>query len=141
MLRTLSLLVLPLVAAFAEGAPLIPGSGLESPGATTAKPTGGDPGYTMFIFIGLMVVVFWFVAIRPQKKEERRRRELLAAMKRGDKVVTIGGAHGVIESVGEESVEVRLGDPDKGPVVTFNKGAIGQNLSADAAAKAGDGKK
>ncbi|MCK6489916.1 MAG: preprotein translocase subunit YajC [Planctomycetes bacterium] len=114
------------------------GSGPAGPaGGAEGAPAAAQQGNPLFMIL-LMVGVFafmWFVMIRPQRKEEKRRKEMIEQTKRGDRVVTIGGAHGTVEAVGEQTVDVRLGDESKGVVVTFNKTAVGQNLSGEAGAK------
>jgi len=42
----------------------------------------------------LLVVVFYFILIRPQQKQQKVRKEMLGSLKKGDRVVTIGGIHG-----------------------------------------------
>lgn len=117
-----------LALATAGDAPAAP----AAPGPDGAPAAAGGPGpWGMLIFLGLMVAFMWFFIIRPQRKEEKRRKEMVEAIKRGDKVVTIGGAHGVVESVGETTIDIKLGTGDSGAVVTFNKGAVSQNLAAE----------
>ena len=125
--------------AFAEqsGAPLSP---VDPAGSGGAPGTGGAPAaaapQSPYFFIVMMVGVFafmYFVMIRPQRKEEKRRKEMLSALKRGDKVVTIGGVHGTVETVGEQTIDVRVGSGSDTIVATFNKGAVNANMSAEAA--------
>ena len=129
-----ALLLLLATTVFAEASgpgavPVVaPVEGVAPAGAAAQQPS-------MLPSILLMVGIFafmWFVLIRPQKKEEKRRKEMIEAMKRGDKVVTIGGVHGVVETVGESTIDVRVGD-GSGLVVTYNKGAVQQNVSAEQA--------
>jgi len=105
-------------------------------GAAPAAASQSSPLFMILMMVGVFAFM-WFVMIRPQKKEEKRRKEMIEATKRGDKVVTIGGAHGTVEAVGEGTIDVRLGgDGDKGGmVVTFNKAAVSANLSGEQAAK------
>jgi preprotein translocase subunit YajC len=127
--------------AFAEaagpGAPAAP----DAPAGAGPAAVGAAPSMIPSILLMVGIVVFmYFVMIRPQRKEEARRKEMLAALKRGDQVTTIGGAHGVIETVGEQTIDVRIGSGDKTLVVTFNKGAVNGNLTAEQAV-ADQGKK
>ncbi|NRA37180.1 MAG: preprotein translocase subunit YajC [Planctomycetes bacterium] len=75
------------------------------------------------IMLLLMLAFMYFVLIRPQGKEQKRRKNMMSAIKVGDKVVTIGGIHGVIERCGEEDVDVKVTD---GTLITFNLGAVSQ---------------
>ena len=68
----------------------------------TPKRPGG--GYESIIFIVLIVVVLYFLILRPQKKKEKEHREMLSKVQRGDRVVTIGGVYGAVETVKEEYV-------------------------------------
>lgn len=107
------------------------------PGAPGA-PQGGFGGWGMLIFLGLMVLMMWFMVIRPQKKEEKRRKEMVDSTKRGDEVVTIGGVHGTVEAVGEATIDVRIGKGAESVVATFNKGAVSSNVTNE---RANSGKK
>ncbi|HUF95060.1 MAG TPA: preprotein translocase subunit YajC [Acidimicrobiia bacterium] len=65
--------------------------------------TGGG-GTTTLIFLGLMVAVFYFFIIRPQRQRQKAQQELSASLEIGDDVRTIGGIHGRILTIDEESV-------------------------------------
>lgn len=69
----------------------------------------------------LIIVIFYFFLIRPQNKKQKETQKMLDALKKGDKVVTIGGIHGVISSVKEHSVIVKVDDNAK---IEFNRSAI-----------------
>lgn len=60
--------------------------------------------------IVLMGVIFYFLLYRPQKKEQKKRAELLDALKKGDKVVTIGGIHGVITALNDKIVTLKVAE-------------------------------
>ena len=53
----------------------------------------------MLIFLGIMVLVFWLLIIRPQRKQQKKQEEFLASLKPGDRVVTSGGVVGRISSM------------------------------------------
>lgn len=76
----------------------------------------GDPksggGSFQLIFLGLMIVVFWFFMIRPQAKKAKEQKSFIDNLQKGDKVVTIAGIHGVINKVNEDntlSLEINPG--------------------------------
>ncbi len=69
---------------------------------------GGLGGYTMIIFIVLIFAVMYFLMIRPQRKRMKEQQERAASLKRGDKVVTAAGIYGQIESIGEDSVVLKV---------------------------------
>ncbi len=62
----------------------------------------------MFLPLILIFLVFYFFIIRPQKKKEDKRKAMISAVKKGDKVVTIGGVHGVVNQVDETSVLLQV---------------------------------
>ena len=58
----------------------------------------------------LMAVVFYFILWRPQKKEQKKRAEFLSNLKKGDKIVTIGGLYGVIVRLNDKSATIEIAD-------------------------------
>ena len=77
-------------------------------------PPGGQQGQqpiwvTLFPLV-LMVVVFYFVMMRPQQKKAKDHAELLKSLRPGDKVLASGGIVGVVVSVKERSVTIRSAD-------------------------------
>ncbi len=76
---------------------------------------------TTFVTFGLIIAVFYFLIIRPQKKKEKETKDMIGAVKKGDKVVTIGGIRGTVTSVKEDAVVVKVDDTTK---IEFSKGAI-----------------
>ncbi|WP_060787734.1 preprotein translocase subunit YajC [Geobacillus zalihae] len=71
--------------------------------------------------IVLFFVIFYFLFIRPQQKRQRAIQQMQANLKKGDKIVTIGGLHGIIDSVDEDKIIVRAGD---GTRLTFDRSAV-----------------
>ena len=65
--------------------------------------------------------IFYFFLIRPQNKKQKETEKMIAALKKGDKVVTIGGIHGVVSSTKEKTVVVKVDDNTK---IEFNRTAI-----------------
>ncbi len=70
---------------------------------------------------GLIIVIFYFFIIRPQNKKQKETEKMIAAVKKGDKVVTIGGIHGVVSSTKEQTVIVKVDDDAK---IEFSRSAI-----------------
>lgn len=58
----------------------------------------------------LMAIVFYFILWRPQKKEQKKRGEFLSSLKKGDKIVTIGGMYGVIVRLNDKSATIQIAD-------------------------------
>ena len=61
----------------------------------------------------LMILVFYFLLIRPQQKQERERREMLSKLKKGDTVITSGGIIGTINTVKEKEVLIEVAEKVK----------------------------
>ena len=76
----------------------------------------------------LMFVVFYFLLIRPQQKKTKTRNGMLKALKKGDKVVTIGGLHGTIVEISDDIAVLRVNDVTK---LTFDRGSISHAVSTD----------
>ncbi|MCL6602553.1 MAG: preprotein translocase subunit YajC [Paenibacillus sp.] len=74
----------------------------------------------------LMFVVFYFLLIRPQQKKTKARNNMLKALKKGDKVVTIGGLHGHIMEISDDIVVLRVNDVTK---LTFDRGSISHSIN------------
>lgn len=85
-----------------------------------SAPQGGS-SLSMWIMILLIFVVMYFFMIRPQNKQRKELEKFLGALKKGDKVVTIGGINGVVKEVKEAKVILEV---DKDVCITFNKSAI-----------------
>ncbi len=88
---------------------------LQDSGAT------GLGGMQQFLFIGGIIAIFYFFMIRPQQKKSKNERKFREALSKGDKVVTIGGIYGNIESIDENSVLVKV---DSNTKLRFEKAAL-----------------
>ena len=64
---------------------------------------------SMLVPLVLMFVVFYFLLIRPQKKKDKKVKEMLAALKTGDRVCTIGGIYGTITNIKDDTIELSVG--------------------------------
>lgn len=60
-----------------------------------------NPTTTQLLFIAVMIGAFWFLIMRPQQQRQRQQREMLADLKAGDEIVTIGGIYATVVSVGD----------------------------------------
>lgn len=90
-----------------------------------SESTGGGMWMTLLPFV-LMFAIFYFLLIRPQQKKQRTRNSMLSALKKGDKVVTIGGMHGTISEITDDVVVLKVNDVTK---LTFDRSSI-NNVSA-----------
>ncbi|HEU4957624.1 MAG TPA: preprotein translocase subunit YajC [Sphingomicrobium sp.] len=76
--------------------------------AAAAAPSGAS-FFIQTIPLVLVFVIFWFLLIRPQQKRMKEHQAEIAAVKKGDRVVTGGGLIGKVTKVGDTEVEVELG--------------------------------
>ncbi|MGQ0572413.1 MAG: preprotein translocase subunit YajC, partial [Armatimonadota bacterium] len=69
---------------------------------------GPQSQITVLVLWVLIFVVFYMLMVRPQRTQARKRREMLAALKRGDRVVTIGGVHATIADIKDDMLSLDL---------------------------------
>ena len=101
---------------------------LQAAGSAASASTSSSLLGTMVPFL-LIIVIFYFFLIRPQNKKQKETEKMLKALKKGDKVITIGGIHGTISSVKENTVIVKVDDDCK---IEFNRTAISSVELSDA---------
>lgn len=93
-----------------------------------APPADGpapNPIVTFLPFIAI-IAIFYFLIIRPQSRKQKETQKMLSALKKGDKVVTVGGIHGTIQSVKEQSIIVKVDDNVK---IEFSRSAVSSIVS------------
>jgi preprotein translocase subunit YajC len=73
-----------------------------------AAPSGGASFIIQTIPLVLVFVIFWFLLIRPQQRKMKEHQAQIAAVKKGDRVVTGGGLIGKVTKVGDTEVEIEL---------------------------------
>jgi len=91
-----------------------------------AQEAAGSP-LPSLLFLGLMVAVFWLFIIRPQRQRAKTQQSLAASLTAGQQVRTIGGIHGTVVSVDDESVVLRV---EEGKL-RVSRRAIGSVVEAD----------
>ena len=82
---------------------------------------GGSDTWMSLLPLFLILIVFYFFFIRPQTKKNKEQKKFREALKKGDKVITIGGLHGKVVEVKETTVIIEVGNQLK---VTVEKSAI-----------------
>ena len=92
--------------------------------ANTQK--GGRSGWSMWIMLALIFVVMWFFMIRPQKKQQKELQNFRDSLKKGDKVVTIGGIYGTVVEIKEATVLIEV---DNGVKMRVSKQALVKDFS------------
>ncbi|HZG71985.1 MAG TPA: preprotein translocase subunit YajC [Chondromyces sp.] len=73
------------------------------------------------LMLVIMFALFYFLLIRPQQKRQKAVAEMQNSLQKGDKVVTIGGLHGFVDSIEEGTVVIKCGD---GSRLTYDRSAI-----------------
>ena len=97
------------------------------------KPAPGGFGLGSFLPMMLvMFVVIYFFMIRPEQKKQKDKRSLLGNLKKGDKVLTIGGIYGTVGNVKDDTVILKVGDNTN---IKFNKTAISTVLNKEEGTK------
>lgn len=84
------------------------------------------------LFMGLIVVVFYFFMIRPQQKKAKDQKTFISELKVGDKVVTIGGAHGRIAEMEDDTVVLEF---ERGARIRYTKSAVSMENTKSTAPK------
>ena len=77
--------------------------------------------FSTVIMFGLIIVIFYFMILRPQQKRQKDRQKLMDSLEKGDKVVTIGGVHGTVIGLEDKTVLVQIADNVK---VKYERSAI-----------------
>ena len=101
--------------------------------ALAAPPANGQPAQAQnplyaFAPMILLVIVFYFILIRPQQQRAKQQAKLLSALKAGDKVVTASGIVGVVLSVKDKTVSLRSADAK----FEVTKASVTEIIAADA---------
>ena len=93
-------------------------AGAAAPAADAAMeaPSTGAALVQLLLPLGLMVLVFYFMLIRPQRKKDKKVKDMLANLKVGDRICTIGGIYGTITAMKNDTITLAIGG-DKAPVV------------------------
>ena len=92
---------------------------------TTGQAAQGG-GWTMWVMLALIFVVMWFFMIRPQRKQQKELQNFRDALKKGDKVVTIGGIYGTVAEIKEDSVLIEV---DNNVKIRVSKQALVKDFS------------
>jgi len=104
--------------------------------ANGAPPAGPDPIANIVLF-GLIILVFYFLLIRPQRQQMKSHQDFLGSLKKGDEVITNGGIHGKITGITDLVVTLEIAENLR---IKVNRSAI-QSYVADLKKKGEEGKK
>ena len=85
-----------------------------------ANAGAGGMGSSIIMLV-VMLGIFYFMLWKPQKKQQQERQNLLNSLKKGDKIITIGGIYGTITDISERTVKVEVAE---GVEVTMVRSAV-----------------
>lgn len=85
-------------------------------------------GLSSLIFLALLIGIFYFMLIRPQKKRVEQHRNLVDSLTIGDEIVTIGGLHGTVKRLGDEDLDLEVAP---GTVLHLVKSAVARRVTAE----------
>jgi preprotein translocase subunit YajC len=83
--------------------------------------------YGGILSLVLMFVLFYFLLIRPQQKRQKAVNTMQSSLKKGDKIVTIGGLHGFVDSIDDTKLVIKCGD---GSRLTYDRSAVREVLES-----------
>jgi preprotein translocase subunit YajC len=88
-------------------------SGTSSVTSANATGTGSETStweslWPMLAFLVVIFAMFYFLMIRPQRKRQKEQQAMMAALQKGDKIITAGGIYGTIENVGEDTLVIKV---------------------------------
>jgi preprotein translocase subunit YajC len=87
-----------------------------------------EPGIANLIFLAFLIVIFYFMLIRPQKRRVEQHRRLISSISVGDEIVTIGGIYGIVGRMGDDDVELEI---SPGTTIRVVKSAIARRVTED----------
>ena len=90
---------------------------------------GASGGFSAFVPLILMFVIFYFLLIRPQQKKQKEHRELLNNLRKGDRIITGGGIHGRITAADQTTLTVEIADKVRVKVNRANVSGLVQPAS------------
>ncbi|HEX2240563.1 MAG TPA: preprotein translocase subunit YajC [Actinomycetota bacterium] len=85
-------------------------------------------GLDSLIFLGLLIAIFYFMLIRPQKRRVEQHRRLLESISLGDEVVTMGGLFGTVRALREDEIELEIAPKTK---IRLVKSAIARKVEEE----------
>jgi preprotein translocase subunit YajC len=97
-------------------------------GTGGAGGAGGGGGFGAFVPLILMFAIFYFLLIRPQQKKSKQHKEMLASVRKGDKIVSAGGLHGVITGIADDVVTMEIAPKIR---VKISRGSVAGILRRD----------
>ncbi len=91
----------------------------------TPAPEGGQGDFSMIIFFGALLLIMYFFFFRPQMKKQKQEKKFQEELNKGQRVVTVSGMHGKINSISENSLVLETGAGK----ITFERNAISREYT------------
>ncbi|MBN1592648.1 MAG: preprotein translocase subunit YajC [Candidatus Coatesbacteria bacterium] len=88
----------------------------EAPASAMAPAQGGGEAgspYSSLLFMGAILVIFYFLLIRPQQRRQKEIKRMQSDLKVGDRITTSGGIHGTVASISENTVSLKVAEKVK----------------------------
>ena len=95
---------------------------------------GANGTFVFFLNMTAVVLIFYFLLIRPQRKEQERQKQMIAAIAKGDEIVTNGGIIGTVIRAEEDRLIIKTGGETK---ITVERSRVAHKVSADGKDQAG----
>ena len=95
---------------------------------------GANGTFVFFLNMTAVVLIFYFLLIRPQRKEQKRQKQMIAAIGKGDEIVTSGGIIGTVIRAEEDRLIIKTGGETK---VTIERSRVAHTVSSDGKSTAG----
>ena len=94
--------------------------------AVPVEPSGGG-GCGVFLPLIAFALIMYALIIRPQQRQQKEQKKMLAAVKKGDQIVTSGGMHGRITGITDDVITLEIADRVR---IKLNKSAIGSRVAS-----------
>jgi preprotein translocase subunit YajC len=98
------------------------------PAVVMAPRQGANGTFVFFLNMTAVVLIFYFLLIRPQRKEQNRQKQMIAAIGKGDEVVTSGGIIGTVIRADDDRLIIKTGGETK---ITIERSRISHRVSPD----------
>ena len=102
-------------------------------GLLMAPAEGGSP-VALFVQLGLIFMIFYWLLIRPQKKEKDRHKAMIDTLKKGDEIVTVGGIIGTIVHLDDERLTVKTAENTR---LLVERGKVGRSVAYESGKASG----
>lgn len=83
---------------------------------------GGGGLWSMLLLMGVLIAIWYFLIIGPERKRRAKMQDMISKLKTGDQVITVGGIHGTVSGVTDKTVILRVSEQVK---IEFSRQAIG----------------